>query len=74
MFQTQFDLFEYLVLFFDLTNAPASFQFYINRALSEYLNNFYRQFIEAYSEKANTLNDYIKAAPLKKVRNGKGVE
>ena len=36
--------------------------------------NFYRRFIEAYSKRANPLNDYIKAAPLKKVRNGKGVE
>ena len=165
VFQTWFDLFEYLILFFDLMNASAFFQFYINRALSEYLNvfcivylndvliyseteaehvehvqkiltqllkfklyiklskcmfyvteidfldfwintesvfmksacvksivnwslsksvwdvqqfldytNFYRQFIEAYSEKANTLNDYIKTAPLKKVRNEKNVE
>ena len=40
VFQTQFDLFEYLILFFDLTNASAFFQFYINRALSEYLNVF----------------------------------
>ena len=39
-FQTQFGLFEYLVLPFGLTNAPASFQSYINRALSEYLNIF----------------------------------
>ena len=165
VFQTQFNLFKYLILLFDLTNVSAFFQFYINRALSEYLNifcimylddvliyseteaeyvehvqkiltqllkfklyvklskcmfyvteidfldfwintesifmksayvesivnwslsksvwdvqqfldytNFYRQFIEAYSEKANTLNDYIKTAPLKKMRNEKSVE
>ena len=165
VFWTQFDLFKYLILFFDLMNVSAFFQFYINRALSEYLNifcimylddvliyseteaeyvehvqkiltqllkfklyiklskcmfyvteidfldfwintesvfmksvyvesivnwslsksvwdvqqfldytNFYRQFIEVYSEKANILNDYIKAAPLKKVRNEKNVE
>ena len=165
VFQTQFDLFEYLILFFDLTNASAFFQFYINRALSEYLNvfcivylndvliyseteaehvehvqkiltwllkfklyiklskcmfhvteidfldfwintesvfmksayvksivnwslsksvqdvqqfldytNFYRQFIEVYSEKVNTLNDYIKTASLRKMRNEKSVE
>ena len=40
VFQTWFDLFEYLILFFDLMNASAFFQFYINRALSEYLNVF----------------------------------
>ena len=40
MFQTQFNLFEYLVLLFDLTNVSAFFQFYINRTLSEYLNIF----------------------------------
>ena len=164
-FWSQFDLFEYLILLFSLTNASAFFQFYINRALSEYLNvfcivylndvliysetetehvkhmqkiltqllkfklyvksskcmfhvteidflsfwintedifmklthvksivnwpllksvkdvqqfldytNFYRQFIEVYSKRANPLNDYIKAAPLKKVRNRKSVE
>ena len=164
-FQSWFDLFEYLILFFSLTNASAFFQFYINRALSEYLNvfcivylndvliyseteteyvkhmqkiltqllkfklyvksskcmfhvteidflsfwintedifmklthvksivnwpllksvkdvqqfldytNFYRQFIEAYSKRANPLNDYIKTVSLKKMRNEKGIE
>ena len=37
-FRTRFGLFEYLVLLFGLTNAPATFQAYINRALSDYLD------------------------------------
>ena len=165
VFQSWFSLFEYLILLFSLMNASAFFQFYINRALSEYLDifcivylndvliyseteteyvkhmqkiltqllkfklyvklskcmfhvmkidflsfwintedifmkltyvksivnwpllksvkdvqqfldyiNFYRQFIEVYSKRANSLNDYIKAVSLKKVRNRKGVE
>ena len=46
------------------------------RDIQQFLDyvNFYRQFIEAYSERANSLNDYIKAAPLKKVRNRKDIE
>ena len=46
------------------------------RDVQQFLNyiNFYRWFIETYSERANSLNDYIKAAPLKKVRNRKDIE
>ena len=37
-FQTQYRLFEYLVMPFRLTNAPASFQSYINRVFRPYLD------------------------------------
>ena len=40
VFWTWFDLFEYLILSFELMNAPAFFQSYINQALSDYLNVF----------------------------------
>ena len=37
-FRTRYDHFEYQVLFFDFTNAFASFQVYINKVLTEKLN------------------------------------
>ena len=40
IFRTRFDLFEYLVMFFDLCNEFVSFQEYINDILREYLNKF----------------------------------
>ena len=39
-FCTHFNLFEYLIIPFDLYNEPASFQEYINDTLWEYLNKF----------------------------------
>ena len=39
-FRTRFELFEYLVMFFELCNDLVSFQSYINDALREYLNDF----------------------------------
>ncbi len=38
VFQTRYGLFEYLVIPFGLTNAPASFQSYINRVLRPYFD------------------------------------
>jgi hypothetical protein len=40
-FITSFGAFKYLVLPFGLTNGPASFQYYINDVLFEYLYDFY---------------------------------
>ncbi len=37
-FRTRYGLFEYLVMLFGLTNAPASFQSYIHRVLRPYLD------------------------------------
>jgi hypothetical protein len=37
-FRTKFGHFEYLVMLFGLTNAPASFQRFINEVLQEYLH------------------------------------
>lgn len=39
-FRTRYGHFEYLVIPFELANAPASFQSYINRALARYLDYF----------------------------------
>ena len=37
-FRTRYDHFEYQILFFDFTNALASFQVYINKVLTKKLN------------------------------------
>ena len=39
-FRTRFEHFEYLVMSFELTNASATFQTYINNVLRKYLNKF----------------------------------
>ena len=39
-FQTRYELYEYLILSFELINASFSFQHYINEILHEYLNVF----------------------------------
>jgi hypothetical protein len=39
-FRTKYGLYEYLVMLFGLTNAPASFQRWMNEILSEYLDVF----------------------------------
>ena len=39
-FRTRFELFEYLIIFFDLCNEFAFFQNYINDTFHEYLDNF----------------------------------
>jgi len=52
-FPTQYGLFASLVMRFGLTNAPATFQVYINNALRPFLNRFctaYRDDILIYSE------------------------
>ena len=40
-FTTSFGAFKYYILPFGLTNRPASFQYYMNDTLFEYLNDFY---------------------------------
>ena len=39
-FQTWYGHFEYQVMLFELSNAPASFQGYINKILAKKLNTF----------------------------------
>jgi len=38
VFHTHYDHFEYLIMSFELVNAPATFQAYINQALAEHMN------------------------------------
>ncbi len=45
IFCTQFELFKYLVMFFNLCNESVSFQKYINNTLCEHLNKFYTAYL-----------------------------
>ena len=44
-FRTKYRLFEWMVTLFGLTNAPNTFQKYINWALRDYLDEFYSAYI-----------------------------
>ena len=60
-FKTRYGLYEYLVMPYGLTNAPATFQALINDTLREYLDNFvvaYMDDIMIYSK--GTLGEHIK--------------
>ena len=45
IFCTQFELFKYLVMLFNLCNESVSFQKYINNTLYEHLNKFYTAYL-----------------------------
>lgn len=45
-FRTRYGYYEYLVIPFGLTNAPATFQAYINRTLRSYVNVFYIVYLD----------------------------
>jgi hypothetical protein len=72
-FRTRYSHFKYLVLLFRLTNAPATFQLYINRAMARLLNNFvivYLDNILIYSKKGKDHKNYIKQV-LERLRKHK---
>ena len=58
-FRTQYGLFESLVIPFGLTNAPATFQAYINETLSEYHDRFCSAFLDDTIVYSETLDKYI---------------
>ena len=45
-FRTRYKLFEYLVIPFSLTGAQATFQWYINWVLRDYLDEFYTVYMD----------------------------
>jgi hypothetical protein len=45
-FRTQCGLYEYIVMSFELTNAPAYFMYLMNKVFMEYLNKFVVVFID----------------------------
>ena len=46
VFRTYYGYFEYLVMFFGLINAPATFQAFINNILREYLDIFIIMYLD----------------------------
>ena len=46
VFRTYYRLFEYLIILFSLTRAPAIFQQYINWVLRNYLDKFYTAYVD----------------------------
>lgn len=69
-FRIRYGLFEYCVMLFGLINVPAIFQLYINRALSELLDDFvvvYLDDILIYSKNKKDHCEYIKKV-LKRFR------
>jgi transposase InsO family protein len=72
-FRTRYGHFEYLVLPFGLTNAPATFQSYINRAMAGLLDNFvvvYLDDILIYSKKGEDHEDHVRQV-LERLRKHK---
>ncbi|EEA22361.1 retrovirus polyprotein, putative [Talaromyces marneffei ATCC 18224] len=57
-FRTRFGLFESLVMNFRLTNAPASWQNYINNILKEYLDDFVCAYMDDILIFSKTLSEY----------------
>jgi hypothetical protein len=67
-FRTRFNLFEFLILSFDLCNEFVSFQHYINDTLREYLNDFctiYLNDILIYSDNELEHKTHVKKILLK---------
>ncbi len=57
-----YNLFKYIVIFFELYNVPITFQFFINKTLSFYLNNFCIVYIDnilVYSNIETEYKNYI---------------
>ena len=59
----QYDYFKYVIMLFELTNASAIFQTYINQALAELLNVFcivYLDNILIFSQNENEHQKHVK--------------
>jgi hypothetical protein len=62
-FRTKYGLYEYLVMLFGLTNAPASFQCWMNEVLSDYLDIFciaYLDDVLIYSDNLTQHREHVK--------------
>ena len=60
-FKTKYGLYKYTVMLFGLTNAPATFQLVINKALYEYLGIFVTAYLDDVLVYTNsTLEEHVK--------------
>ena len=60
MFRTRYGHYKYLIILFGLTNAPATFQAFINNILREYLDVSYIVYINDIVVYSKTKEEYIK--------------
>lgn len=72
-FRTKFGHYEYTVLPFGLTNAPATFMTLMNNVLREYLNKFVAVYLDDILVYSETLEDHVKhlESILKKLQEHK---
>ncbi|EED23163.1 gag/polymerase/env polyprotein, putative [Talaromyces stipitatus ATCC 10500] len=63
-FKTKFGHFEYLVMPFRLTNAPATFQRYINNVISPYLHDFTITYLDDILIFSNSMEEHVKHVRL----------
>ena len=59
-FRTHYSHYEYLVILFRLTNAPATFQSYINNVLRKYLDNFIIVYLDDIIIYSKTKKEHVK--------------
>lgn len=62
IFNSQYSQFEYLVMLFELYNAPKTFQKYISKLLQEYLNIFCTTYLDnvlIYSKNKENYTDHM---------------
>ncbi|KAA0054961.1 Transposon Ty3-I Gag-Pol polyprotein [Cucumis melo var. makuwa] len=64
-FRTHKDHYEFLVMSFGLTNAPATFQSLMNTIFKPYLRRYYRRFIHQYGSFAAPLTQLLKKGGFK---------
>lgn len=58
-FLTRYDLYEYMIMPFNLCNAPATFQTFINNVLREYLNVFCTAYLDDILIYSNTKEEHL---------------
>jgi hypothetical protein len=69
-FRTRYGLYEYTVMPFDLTNAPATFQHVINTVMKEFIDDFVLTYLDdilIYSKDEDEHKEHVKKV-LKKLR------
>jgi hypothetical protein len=62
-FRTQYNLFEYIIILFEFTNAPITFQIYINEAFKDFLDIIYVAYmndIYIYNSKLEEYADHVR--------------